>query len=198
MQAHLCVEHTGILDVLGLQLDLLFINGRTGQLGQSLGNFLAGDLAVQAAGCAALGLDGHGLALDLCSHSLCGGHSFSLVEIRSGLLAACDIHRRSIGHSGQLAREQKVAGVAVGDLMDLILLANALYVLLQNHFHGVIPHFSPGNRWISMVSIQHSDRCVNAFDDGGVTPAPVPLHPMLLRSPYPYHNTCTRPAGRQK
>ena len=49
MQAHLCVEHTGILDVLGLQLDLLFINGRTGQLGQSLGNFLAGDLAVQAA-----------------------------------------------------------------------------------------------------------------------------------------------------
>ena len=47
IQAHLCVEHTGILDVLGLQLDLLFINGRTGQLGQSLGNFLAGDLAVQ-------------------------------------------------------------------------------------------------------------------------------------------------------
>ena len=98
IQAHLCVEHTGILDVLGLQLDLLFINGRTGQLGQSLGNFLAGDLAVQAAGCAALGLDGHGLALDLCSHSLCGGHSFSLVEIRSGFLAACDIHRRSIDH----------------------------------------------------------------------------------------------------
>ena len=65
IQAHLCVEHTGILDVLGLQLDLLFINGRTGQLGQSLGNFLAGDLAVQAAGCAALGLDGHSLALDL-------------------------------------------------------------------------------------------------------------------------------------
>ena len=51
IQAHLCVEHTGILDVLGLQLDLLFINGRTGQLGQSLGNFLAGDLAATA--CAA-------------------------------------------------------------------------------------------------------------------------------------------------
>ena len=60
IQTDLAVEHTGILDVLGLQLDLLFINGRTGQLGQSLGNFLAGDLAVQTAGCAALGLDGHG------------------------------------------------------------------------------------------------------------------------------------------
>ena len=132
MQAHLCVEHTGILDVLGLQLDLLFVDGCTCQRSQCLGNFLAGHLAVQTAGCAALGLDGHGLALDLCSHSLCGGHSFSLVEIRSGLLAACDIHRRSIGHSGQLAREQKVAGVAIGDLMDLILLANALDILLES------------------------------------------------------------------
>ena len=30
--------------------------------------------------------------------------------------------------------------------MDLVLFANALDVLLQNHFHDVIPHFSPENR----------------------------------------------------
>ena len=143
MQTHLGVEHACVLDVLGLQLDLLLVDGSTGQLGQSLGNFLAGDLAVQTAGCAALGLDGHGLAVDLRRQSLGSSHRLGLVEIRSSLLAACDIHRAGVGHSGQFAREQKVAGVAVGDLMDLVLLANALDVLLQNHFHDSIPHFSP-------------------------------------------------------
>ena len=46
VQTDLAVEHTGILDVLGLQLDLLLIDGCACQLSQSIGNFLAGDFAV--------------------------------------------------------------------------------------------------------------------------------------------------------
>jgi len=163
MEADFAVEDARVLDVPGLQLDLLLVDGRTGQLGQSLSDFLAGDLAVQTAGGTALGLDDHGLALELRGHSLSGGHVLRLVEVGSGLLAPGDIHRAGVGHSGQLAREQKVAGVAVGDLVDLVLLADALDVLLQNHFHDSIPHFSPGNRWISMVSIQQSGCYVNAY-----------------------------------
>ena len=41
VQTDLAVEHTGILDVLGLQLDLLLIDGCACQLSQSIGNFLA-------------------------------------------------------------------------------------------------------------------------------------------------------------
>ena len=163
MEADFAVEDARVLDVLGLQLDLLLVDGRTGQLGQSLSDFLAGDLAVQTAGGTALGLDGHGLAFDLGSQSLGGCHILSFVEIGCGLLAARHVHSAGICHSGQLAREQKVAGVAVGDLVDLVLLADALDVLLQNHFHDSIPHFSPENRWISMVSIQQSGCYVNAY-----------------------------------
>ena len=40
--------------------------------------------------------------------------------------------------------------------MDLILLANALDILLENHFHDSIPHFSPENRCSCCVySIAH-------------------------------------------
>ena len=39
--------------------------------------------------------------------SLSGGHILSSVEVGSGLLALGDIHRAGVGHSGQLAREQK-------------------------------------------------------------------------------------------
>ena len=92
-------------------------------------------LAVQAAGCAALGLDGHGLALDLCGQILGSSYGLSLVEIGSSFLAAGNVHSAGICHSGQLAREQIVAGVAVGHLMDLVLFANALDILLENHFH---------------------------------------------------------------
>ena len=108
---------------------------------------------MQTAGCAALGLDGHSLALDLGSQSLGGCHVLSLVEIGCGLLAAGHVHSAGIRHSGQLAREQVVAGVAVGDLVDLVLLANALDILLQNHFHDSIPHFSPENRCSLMVIV---------------------------------------------
>ena len=156
MQTDLAVEHTGILDVLGLQLDLLLIDGCACQLSQSIGNFLAGDFAVQTAGCTALGLDGHGLALDLCGQILGSSYGLSLVEIGSSFLAAGNVHSAGICHSGQLAREQIVAGVAVGDLVDLVLLANALDILLENHFHDSIPHFSPENRCSCCVySIAH-------------------------------------------
>ena len=47
MEADFAVKDARVLDVLGLQLDLLLVDGRTGQLGQSLSDFLAGDLAVQ-------------------------------------------------------------------------------------------------------------------------------------------------------
>ena len=112
----------------------------------SLMSLVSSSIFFLSAGCAALGLDGHGLAVDLCGQRLRSSHILGLMEIRSRLLAACDIHRAGVGHSGQLAREQKVAGVAVGDLVDLVLLANALDILLENHFHDVIPHFSPENR----------------------------------------------------
>ena len=108
---------------------------------------------MQTAGCAALGLDGHGLALDLGSQSLGGCHILSLVEIGSSFLAAGNVHSAGICHSGQLARKQIVAGVAVGDLVDLVLLADALDILLQNHFHDSIPHFSPENRCSLMVIV---------------------------------------------
>ena len=57
MEADFAVEDARVLDVLGLQLDLLLIDGCACQLSQSIGNFLAGDFAVQTAGCTALGLD---------------------------------------------------------------------------------------------------------------------------------------------
>ena len=111
---------------------------------------------MQTAGCTALGLDGHGLALDLCGQILGSSYGLSLVEIGSSFLAAGNVHSAGICHSGQLAREQIVAGVAVGDLVDLVLLANALDILLENHFHDVIPHFSPENRCSCCVySIAH-------------------------------------------
>jgi hypothetical protein len=37
--------------------------------------------------------------------------------------------------------------------VDLVLLANALDILLQNHFHDSIPHFSPENRCSLMVIV---------------------------------------------
>ena len=95
----------------------------------------AGDLAVQTAGGTALGLDGHGLAFDLGGQCLGSGHILSFVEIGCGFFAAGHVHSAGIGHSRQLAREQVVAGVAVGHLMDLVLFANALDILLENHFH---------------------------------------------------------------
>ena len=70
-------------------------------------------------------------------------------NMRSGMDSLCSW----VCHSGQLAREQVVAGVAIGDLMDLILLADALDILLQNHFHDSIPHFSPENRCSLMVIV---------------------------------------------
>ena len=83
-------------------------------------------------------------------------YGLSLVEIGSSFLAAGNVHSAGICHSGQLAREQIVAGVAIGDLVDLVLLANALDILLENHFHDVIPHFSPENRCSCCVySIAH-------------------------------------------
>mgnify|MGYP000444176096 FL=1 len=56
MEANFAVKDARVLDVLGLQLDLLLVDGRTGQLGQSLSDFLAGDLAVQTAGAPPLAL----------------------------------------------------------------------------------------------------------------------------------------------
>ena len=48
MEADFAVEDARVLDVLGLQLDLLLVDGRTGQLGQSLSDFLAGRTTVAA------------------------------------------------------------------------------------------------------------------------------------------------------
>ena len=90
---------------------------------------------MQTAGSTALGLDGHGLAFDLGGQCLGSGHILSFMEIGCGFLAAGHVHSAGIGHSRQLAREQVVAGVAVGHLMDLVFFANALDILLENHFH---------------------------------------------------------------
>ena len=43
MQADFGVENARVLDVLGFQLDLLFIDGSACQHSQSIGNLLAGD-----------------------------------------------------------------------------------------------------------------------------------------------------------
>ena len=80
VQAHGGVIAAELLDG-GRQLDLLFVDFGAGQGGQQLGDLLAGDLAVQLAGCTALDLGGHDLALDLGSQLLCGGACFGLVVV---------------------------------------------------------------------------------------------------------------------
>ena len=54
-------------------------------------------------------------------------------------LGACRVQSIGVRRRSQAAGQQIIAGVAVRDLMDLILLADALDILFENHFHGKIP-----------------------------------------------------------
>ena len=65
MEADLAVEDARVLGVLGLQLDQILVDGRTGQLGQSLSDFFAGDFAVKTAGGTEIVIDENVLALEL-------------------------------------------------------------------------------------------------------------------------------------
>ena len=161
MQAHLCVEHTGILDVLGLQLDLFLSMGEPASWARASATSLPVTLPCRRPDAPPLALMVTVLPSIFAARSLAAATVSASWKSAAASLLRATFTALASATAASLAREQVVAGVAVGDLVDLVLLTDALDILLQNHFHGVIPHFSPGNRWISMASIQQLRVSVN-------------------------------------
>ena len=126
-----------VLDGL-VQNDLALVQLDAGLLCQSLRNFGIGNGTEQTAVAAALGGDGDGQFPQLLGNSQC----LSLFP-GNALLGSLVVHTHGvdgIGGSldGQLLGQHKVAGVAVGNLDHLALLALALHILQQNNLHILI------------------------------------------------------------
>ena len=138
MQADLGIIGTEFLDV-GRHLHLFLVNFGAGKPGELIGHILAGHLAVELARRAALDLDGDDLALDFCSQVLSRRFGLRLMVGLGFALGACRVQGIGVRRRSQAAGQQIIAGLAVRDLMDLILLADALDILFENHFHGKIP-----------------------------------------------------------
>ena len=103
---------------------------------QFTGNVSGGDGAKQLARLARLAgkaeHDGRELGGQLFCLNLFRGRAASgggLHRIDDGLVGVSSLQRK-------LARQQKIAAVAIGDLYHVSAVAQMLYVFFQNHFHG--------------------------------------------------------------
>ena len=83
---------------------------------EALGDLLGGDGAEEAPAGAGLGVDFHGAALELLGDGLGLGLFRSLAGLFGLFLQLHLVYVVSVSLHSQLAGEQKVAGVAVGDL----------------------------------------------------------------------------------
>ena len=105
-------------------------------LGKGLADLLGGDGAEQTAALAGLGGDLHGQVLQLFGGGLGLGLLGGLLSLAGLLLELHGVQVFGGGDDGQLFGQQEVAGIAVGHLHQLALLALALYVLCENDFHS--------------------------------------------------------------
>ena len=103
---------------------------------ESGGDFLAGDAAVETALRAALDLQGDDLAAQAVGQLLSGLAALALQTLLVGAFALDFLHCAGRGLHSPLAGKEIVAGKAVGYVENVVLLAGALDVAKQNHFHG--------------------------------------------------------------
>ena len=158
---------------------------------QLLGDLLGGDGTEELAAGAALGGDLHLAALQLPGKLLCGGLGLC-VGLGLGLgLQLHGVHGIGGSQHRQIFRKQEVAGVALGYLDHLALLALTPDILLQNHFHGNIPPYS--SKYLSMA------RSSVVFASATVMPEHWP--PAVVELPPPPSvstSTCTLISPRER
>ena len=120
------------------------------------------------------------------------GLSFKWLGLGLGLgLHLHGVHGVGGSQHRQIFRKQEVAGVALGHLDHLALLALTPDILLQNHFHGIIPPYS--SKYLSMA------RSSVVFASATVMPEHWP--PAVVELPPPPSvstSTCTLISPRER
>ena len=130
----------GILDGL-FDFHLALVDIRAQLLLDGGGDLVIGDGAVDLAVVAAAHGQLHNLALDFAGQLLSLGLLHFLAVLVRALGSIDGVERLGSGFAGQLAGQQEIAGIAVGDFQDLILLAGALDIFKQNNLHKLSPPF---------------------------------------------------------